>query len=68
MWTTQEELRYLRSIGQHSESAIVTSKTKAEMLRNYLRAAALRTTWGMIDRLVVTLEAEAMLRELAGER
>lgn len=68
MWTTQEELRYLDAIGTHSESAIVTSKTKAELLRNYLRAASLRSEWGMIAKEVVMLAAEEMLREIVGER
>lgn len=68
MWTTQEELRCLDAIGTHSESAIVTSKAKAEMLRNYLRAAALRSEWGIIAKEAVILQAEMMRAELMGER
>ena len=66
MWTTREELNYLQRIGQHSESALVTDKSKAEMLRLYLCAAALRSNWGFIDSTVVIAQAAALLAELTG--
>ncbi len=66
MWTTRDELEYLASLGTHSESAIVTALSKAEMLRNYIAAAHQRSEWGLIDPAVVIARAEDLLRRCIG--
>ena len=40
-WSTEDELRFLRQIGTHRKPGAV-QRTRAELLRGYLRATARR--------------------------
>jgi hypothetical protein len=51
MWTTDDEIDYIRGIGNHGENKeLRTTTRKIQLLKNYIQAAQLRVRWGAIDR------------------
>jgi len=47
-WGLDDEIRYLRRIGQHSDHT--KDMTRSEILKNYLHAQLRRTRWDNLDR------------------
>lgn len=75
-WTTEDELQYLRSIGQWQAVVQETwygsipspMPSTVQMLRNYIAAAEYRSDWGQIDRQQVLDCAAERLIDLAISR
>lgn len=65
MWTTEDEIDYLRGIGNHTENnSLRTVDRKIQLLKNYLGAAELRVHWGQIDKFRVIGAARRQLARL----
>lgn len=56
--TTDQELKFLDRIGTFAENP----KPKEQLLRGYLKAAELRTDWGLTDKWVAIQHAKKLLR------
>jgi len=68
MWTTDDELDYIKRIGNHSEtSQLRTTSRKIQLLKNYIQAAQMRSRWGGIDSVRVIGAARRHLAALEAE-
>ncbi|HQL01058.1 MAG TPA: hypothetical protein PK090_09800 [Smithellaceae bacterium] len=70
-WTTEDETRYIRKIGQNIKdnfyerlSFAARRGFKRDSLKRYIAAAELRKDWGLIDKGTVKRIAAAELRAL----
>jgi len=66
-WTTQDELKFIKDIGTHSEKSLCSRSLrarKAELLEKYLESADMRTDWVDINKSRVISYARKLLRPL----
>jgi hypothetical protein len=70
-WTTESEIRYIRTIGENIKDQFYERLSFAErrsfkkmMLKKYIDAAELRKDWGLMDKGTVIRIAAAELRVL----
>jgi len=62
MWTTEDEMDYLKGIGAHGETSKRPSKQRRiELLKSYIAAAKLRVDWGEMDKSRVVSYAHQRL-------
>ena len=65
-WGLDDEIRYLRRIGQHSDHT--KDMTRSEILKNYLHAQLRRTRWDNLDRQqAIKLSFEALQKATYNE-
>jgi hypothetical protein len=68
MWTTEDEIDYIKRIGNHTESEeLRTTSRKIQLLKNYIQAAELRSRWGGIDKIRVIGAARRHLASLEAQ-
>ncbi len=68
MWTTDDELEYIKRIGNHTETTeLRTTTRKIQLLKNYIQAAQMRSRWGGIDSLRVIGAARKHLASLEAQ-
>ena len=72
-WTTQDEIKYLRTIGEHIKNSYFTrlskpdrKKHKVAMLKRYLETAEKRVNWGLVSQGVAVRRAGQLLEALNG--
>ena len=69
VWSTGNELEFLRNLGTHRSGSHRTAGQGTvaglkDLLRGYLAGCRRRVNWGSIDKKIVMAEAEAMLESL----
>lgn len=63
--TTEQEIKFINSLGEHSEQHNLTEK---QLLENYIGAIDKRTDWGQIDAQEIKKAAIARLKQLISEQ
>lgn len=68
MWTTDDELDYIKHIGSFVEGLeFRTTSRKIQLLKNYIQAAQMRVRWGGIDKVRVIGAARRHLASLEAQ-
>jgi predicted Ser/Thr protein kinase len=62
MWTTADEIRFIKNLGNHGVSLRVQTAGRKALLRRYVEALKLRKDWKRINRKRVIGFAEESLK------
>ena len=62
---TQSEIRFLNELGNgtYTQAPQVLECSRAELLRRYIKAMALRIVWGSINKTEISLHAQNLLAQ-----
>lgn len=64
IWTTHDEIRWLEGLGAGVYAELYAASrgyTTEDLLENYIRAAKLRSDWGVMNKEIVLARAEELL-------